>query len=166
MVILIVVVALALVGLAGWGAWALLSEPAVQATEVASETVEPSESPTETESSESATETVEASDDLEQFVIEQVEIARQQVDLPMTMDEYTTWVSIEAEGTSVVYNYEITGLTPADIDAEVAKSSTASSACTTEDTKALLDKDITMAYHYSFEGTDETLDFSITKADC
>lgn len=129
-VIVGVIVALALVGLAAWGAWTLLGGS------------------------------------LEDRVAAAVEDAREQTDLPMTIDGYTTWTSIEADGTSIIYNYEVTGLTAADIDAEVAKASTASAACNTEDTKDLLDEDITMVYHYSFEGSDETLEYAVTKADC
>lgn len=86
---------------------------------------------------------------------------------PLELDEVTRWDGVTADGAQLEYAYTIdSSVDPASLTAADLKSSVVSNVCQKKDSRDLLSKAIVMRYSYVFEGTDRTLDFSVTSADC
>lgn len=86
---------------------------------------------------------------------------------PLELDEVTRWDGVTADGAQLEYAYTIdSSVDPASLTATDLKSSVVSNVCQKKDSRDLLSKAIVMRYSYVFEGTDRTLDFSVTSADC
>lgn len=105
-------------------------------------------------------------DDAAQIAQDGVDELLNSTTLPMQLDQYTSWVDAEAQGSTIVYSYDVTGLLPADIDPVTAQSNTAAQACAAADSFGLLDQGVTFEYVYSFDGTSETMSFTVDSGDC
>ncbi|QCR44566.1 hypothetical protein C1N91_14590 [Curtobacterium sp. SGAir0471] len=86
---------------------------------------------------------------------------------PLELDEVTRWDGVTADGAQLEYAYTIdSSVDPASLTAADLKSSVVSNVCQKKDSRDLLSKAIVMRYSYVFEGTDRTIDFAVTSADC
>jgi len=107
------------------------------------------------------------SPELEQVIAETVAAIKLNVELPMTIDEYTTWTDITAEPEAIRYHYQIIadsqmlGLTD-----ELLSLSLIEQGCTTPETRTLLETGINMNYTYTFNQPDDVLSTSVSITDC
>ncbi|MFJ5146233.1 hypothetical protein [Curtobacterium sp. NPDC088465] len=86
---------------------------------------------------------------------------------PLELDEVTRWDGVTADGAQLEYAYTIdSSVDPASLTAADLKSSVVSNVCQKKESRDLLSKAIVMRYSYVFDGTDRTIDFSVTSADC
>lgn len=86
---------------------------------------------------------------------------------PLELDEVTRWDGVTADGAELDYAYTIdSSVDPASLTAADLKSSVVSNVCQKKESRDLLSKAIVMRYSYVFEGTDRTIDFAVTSADC
>jgi len=86
---------------------------------------------------------------------------------PLELDEVTRWDGVTADGAQLDYVYTIdSSVDPASLTAADLKSSVVSNVCQKKESRDLLSKAIVMRYSYVFEGTDRTIDFAVTTADC
>ncbi|WIE75331.1 hypothetical protein [Curtobacterium sp. MCSS17_007] len=86
---------------------------------------------------------------------------------PLELDEVTRWDGVTADGAQLDYAYTIdSSVDPASLTAADLKSSVVSNVCQKKESRDLLSKAIVMRYSYVFEGTDRTIDFAVTTADC
>lgn len=86
---------------------------------------------------------------------------------PLELDEVTRWDGVTADGAELDYAYTIdSSVDPASLTAADLKSSVVSNVCQKKESRDLLSKAIVMRYSYVFEGTDRTIDFAVTTADC
>ncbi|MDM7891878.1 hypothetical protein [Curtobacterium caseinilyticum] len=86
---------------------------------------------------------------------------------PLELDEVTRWDGVTADGAQLDYAYTIdSSVDPASLTAADLKSSVVSNVCQKKESRDLLSKAIVMRYAYVFDGTDRTIDFSVTSADC
>ncbi|WP_153001759.1 hypothetical protein [Curtobacterium oceanosedimentum] len=86
---------------------------------------------------------------------------------PLELDEVTRWDGVTADGAQLDYAYTIdSSIDPASLTAADLKSSVVSNVCQKKESRDLLSKAIVMRYSYVFDGTDRTIDFAVTNADC
>ena len=86
---------------------------------------------------------------------------------PLELDEVTRCDGVTADGAELDYAYTIdSSVDPASLTAADLKSSVVSNVCQKKESRDLLSKAIVMRYSYVFEGTDRTIDFAVTTADC
>ncbi|KTR39271.1 hypothetical protein NS263_10870 [Curtobacterium oceanosedimentum] len=86
---------------------------------------------------------------------------------PLELPEVTRWDGVTADGAQLDYAYTIdSSIDPASLTAADLKSSVVSNVCQKKESRDLLSKAIVMRYSYVFDGTDRTIDFAVTNADC
>ena len=95
-----------------------------------------------------------------------VEVAKEQFELPYQVDEVTVLDDIVAEEGAIHYYYTLTGLDPAAVSEEVLESIVLPGLCSTEETKELLDQNVTMKYSYVVAETGDEYHLVFTKDDC
>ena len=95
-----------------------------------------------------------------------VEVAKEQFDLPYQVDEVTVLEDIVAEEGAIHYSYTLTGVDPAAVTEEVLESIVLPGLCSTKETKELLDQDVTMKYSYVVDETGDEYHLVFTKDDC
>ena len=95
-----------------------------------------------------------------------VEVAKDQFELPYQVDEVTVLDDIVAEEGAIHYFYTLTGLDPAAVSEEVLESIVLPGLCSTEETKELLDQNVTMKYSYVVAETGDEYHLVYTKDDC
>ena len=100
------------------------------------------------------------------LIEENVEVAKDQFDLPYQVDEVTVLDDIVAEEGAIHYFYTLTGLDPAAVSEEVLESIVLPGLCATPETVELLDEDVTMKYSYVVSETGDEYDLVFTKDDC
>lgn len=92
---------------------------------------------------------------------------KSQLKTPAKVDAITTLTDVTAGDREIVYHYSLSSdADTARLDNSSLKSSIAPKLCSTESTRKLVDKSITMTYLYVVEGSSLTYNFSVTKADC
>ena len=95
-----------------------------------------------------------------------VEQVKGEIKLQTQVDQITTLNDIKADGDKIRNEYIVKNVKPSDVDINVAKESTKKTACSNVEIMKVLKKDIDLTYNYSFEGTDQTLQFEIKQSDC
>jgi len=86
---------------------------------------------------------------------------------PLDVDDVTTWDKVSANGAELDYQYTInSSVDPNSLTKEDLRASVRSNVCQKKDSRDLLSKAVVMRYSYWFDGTDRTIDFSITEGDC
>lgn len=86
---------------------------------------------------------------------------------PLDVDDVTTWDEVSAHGAELTYNYTIdSSVDPNSVTKDDLRASVKSNVCQKEESRDLLSKAVVMRYSYWFDGTDRTIDFTITAGDC
>lgn len=86
---------------------------------------------------------------------------------PLQVDDVTTWDKISAHGAELNYEYTInSSVDPNSLTKDDLRASVKSNVCQKKESRDLLSKAVVMRYSYWFDGTDRTIDFSITQGDC
>ena len=95
-----------------------------------------------------------------------VEVAKEQFELPYQVDDVTVLEDIVAEQGAIHYSYTLTGVDPAAVTEEVLESIVLPGLCSTAETKELLDQNVTMKYSYVVDETGDEYHLVFTKDDC
>lgn len=91
-----------------------------------------------------------------------------QAELPMQVDEVTSWDAVSAEGAVLIYTYSLS-LPTDQLDGgvlEAQKPAIAAQACATEDMRGALDEGATFRYVYNAEDGTEVGRVEISSSDC
>lgn len=95
-----------------------------------------------------------------------VEVAKQQFDLPYQVDEVTVLEDITAEQDAIRYDYTLVGVDPSLLSEQALSDVVLPGLCSTSETRELLDQGVTMKYSYVLDETGDTYDLAFTKDDC
>jgi hypothetical protein len=107
------------------------------------------------------------SPDLDKEIEEIVAMIKSTVELPMAIDNYTTWMDITAEPNAIHYFYQANvSLQEIGLTEELLNSSLISQGCTTPETLELLRAGVTMNYTYTFNQPEDILTTSFDLSDC
>ena len=86
--------------------------------------------------------------------------------LPKKIDDVTVWTEIKAGQGAVLYDYELVNVAAGDFDQAALESHLVQMLCSTADTRAILDSDISMSYRYTVQNDGATFVYIISKSDC
>ncbi|GAA0962604.1 hypothetical protein [Frigoribacterium faeni] len=105
-------------------------------------------------------------DSKEDQIAETVTEVKEQYELPQQIDQVTVLDDITAESDAIHYHYTLDGEGVETVTEEALEASVLPQLCSTEETRAILDRDIGMKYSYDVAGESDALQLAFTKADC
>ncbi|ARC57058.1 hypothetical protein AS850_08220 [Frondihabitans sp. 762G35] len=106
-------------------------------------------------------------DSKQEAIAKSVSEIKKQSDLPKQLDQVTTWTDVAAETGAIHYTYRVSSdVDPSSLTEAALRKTVLPTLCSTAETRRILDDDIAMRYTYAFDGSDDTVDISFTKAEC
>ena len=86
--------------------------------------------------------------------------------LPMQVDDITTWIDIKANGANLIYIYEVKLADDMELDGGIVRDTTLPAVCGDKEAFEVLQTGINYQYKYQREDGTPLTEFSITASDC